>query len=92
MTNLDDVKFLEIPFARLSVKKGDVIVICADRPIHRQIEHHIRRKVAAVFPDSEILIMESGLKIGVINKTDHIPGIDIDSYADLPTTNDDLPF
>jgi len=90
--NIDNVKFTEIPFGKITVGKDDVIVFYIDRCLTMQELCNIRGHAEQNFPGNKIAILDGGLKMGVINKTDHIPGIDIDSYANLPTTNDDLPF
>ena len=64
----EDITLLELPFQKVSVKPGDVIVLMTDRAYSIDACQNILKSTKHVFPDNEILILEEGLQIGVVEK------------------------
>lgn len=64
----EEIKLLEVPFQKVSVKPGDVIVLMAEMALSEAAVKHLTASFKEVFPDNKITILEEGFKLGVMAK------------------------
>jgi hypothetical protein len=62
------IKIIEGQFQRVAVGRHDIIVLTYPDVLSAKARDAIRRQVRKHFPDHKILIVEDGLKLGVIHK------------------------
>jgi len=57
--------------AKLSLRRGDVLVIKTDRPTSQQIAERIRAHVKPLLPvECSVLVIDPGIEISVLTKAD----------------------
>ena len=64
----DEIKLIEVPFQKVSVNPGDVIVLMTDCVLSGQAVENIERSVQPRFPDNKIMVLEDRLKLAVMAK------------------------
>lgn len=64
----EEIKLLEVPFQKVSVKPGDVIVLMAEMALSEAAVKNLTASFKEVFPDNKITILEEGFKLGVMAK------------------------
>lgn len=63
-----DEKLIEVPFQKVSVKPGDVIVLSTDRSLSELARINLRRSMEQVFTDNRVSVLDEGFKLGVMAK------------------------
>lgn len=65
-----DVRFIESEFQRVCVGKGDVIILSYPGSLSRDAIGNIQKIAEQTFPGHKIIILEEGLKIGVVGASE----------------------
>lgn len=64
----ETVELIEMQLQKVSIKAGDVIVLMCDECLTKQAYQNIVREAKRIFPDNKVVILEEGMKIGVLAK------------------------
>ncbi len=66
--NFCTVTFIEAEFQRVTIGPDDTIVLMHPKHISRQALHELEISTRRQFPGRKILLLEEGIKIGVLGK------------------------
>ena len=62
------VKFLEVPFSRMRCGIKDVIILCHPGILGDAACKLLLESAKGVFPNNRIVVVEEGMKIGIISR------------------------
>ena len=69
----EEIKLIEVPFQKVSVKPGDVVVLMTDRVLSEMAVKNLTASMKEVFPDNKVTILPEGFKLGVMAKGEEAP-------------------
>jgi hypothetical protein len=56
----------------LRLEPGDVLVMQSQKPLTQELAHCLVRDLGQVFPDNSIAVLEDGISLRVVKKTDPV--------------------